>query len=52
MVVAVALVRMVKVVADEVVDVIAVRHRLVAAVGAVRDGRILPVTPVIGNRHL
>jgi hypothetical protein len=50
MVVAVA-VRVMKVAADAVVHVVAVRHRLVAAVGAV-VARLMPAATMVGGAHL
>jgi len=48
-IVAVARVRMMQMTVDEVVDVIAVRHRLVTAAGAVRMGGIVGAAGVAGR---
>lgn len=49
MIVAVAAARVVQVAADPVVDVVAVRHRLVATSGAVGVGRIVSAAGVRGR---
>ena len=49
MVVAVIAVRMMKVVADAIVHVIAVRNRLVSAAGAVNVTRLVATAAVIGG---
>jgi hypothetical protein len=48
-VVAVIAVRMMQVPVDEIVDVVAVRHRLVPAAGAVLVARLMPLAPVLGR---
>ena len=50
MVVAVIAVRVMKVAADPVVHVVAVRHRLVAA--AVDVARLMPAATMVGGAHL
>jgi hypothetical protein len=50
MVVAVVVVRVMKVAADAVVDVVAVRHRVVSAAGAV--ARLMPAAAMVGGAHL
>ena len=52
MVVAVIAVRVMKVAAGPVVHVVAVRHRLVAAAGAVDVARLMPVATMVGGAHL
>jgi hypothetical protein len=52
MVVAVVAVRVMRVAADAVVHVVAVRHRLVAAVGAVDVARLVPAATMVGGAHL
>jgi hypothetical protein len=48
-VVAVAAVRVVKMAGDQIIHVAAVRHRLVAAAGAVRMARVVPAAAMIGG---
>ena len=50
MVVAVVAVRVMKVAADAVVHVVAVRHRLVSAAGAV--ARLMPGATMVGSARL
>jgi hypothetical protein len=50
MVVAVVVVRVMTVAADAVVDVVAVRHRVVSAAGAV--ARLMPAAAMVGGAHL
>jgi hypothetical protein len=47
-VVAVIAVRAVKMTGDVIIHVVAVRHRLVAAAGAVHMARVMPTAAVVG----
>ena len=49
MVVAVIAVRVVKMVGDAIVDVVAVRHRLVAAVRTVHMARLMSTATMVGS---
>ena len=49
MVVAVVAVGVVEVAGHQVIDVIAVRHRLVAAAGAVHMARLMPSAAMVGG---
>jgi hypothetical protein len=48
-VVAVVAVRVVKMAGDAIVDVVAVRHRLVTAAGVVHMACLMPATAMIGG---
>ena len=48
-VVAVVAVRMVKMASDAIIHVVAVRHRLVAAAGAVHMDRVMPAAAMVGS---
>ena len=51
-VVTVVAVRVVKVAGDAIVDVVTVRHSLVAAAGAVHMARIMPAATMVGSAAL
>jgi len=51
-VVAVVAVRVMQVVGDAVIEVIAVRHRLVAAAGAVDVARLMAAATMVGHAHV
>ena len=50
--VAVIAVRVVEVAIDQIIDMVAMRHRLVAAVGSVHVGAVVPVAVVFGSATL